>query len=231
MSKAVSDEDIEAGIARENARKEKQAAQTSAEQLLGEAFGATEVVPVGKTFAPSGKSFVNLLGDADVIEGYTLETEKRNLIGVPFIITSVTVRDGVAKSKTELTNYVSAECVVADSTTLARLLDMGRISREQHGRIIPEEGIVINDGSTGIGRQLITYLDAKGIIQCPEGPEGGEAGESRYDVYRAQWLKGYDPAIGDMRFELPRGLACPRGLRVSEYQSALYGDSVTFYIA
>jgi hypothetical protein len=187
------------------------------------------------TGVPAGMTYSELINspDAIAIVGHTLEKNRDNLIGVPFVITGVTVRDGVpAKNGKEvtLTNYLSLECVVADQATLTQMARMGRLLPAQLNNLIPNELIVINDGSTGIARQVIALLHQVGRIQVPEGDEGGEDGASRYDVHRTKWLRGFNPDVYDTEFKII--IQCPRGLRKSEYTNAFAADgAVTYYLA
>lgn len=174
-------------------------------------------------------------GPIDEIEGADLERDKEALQGIPFIITSVTFRDGV-KRDSKPTNYVSVELTVADRATLFGRVKAGRVSQEQAARVDPDSQLVINDGGTGICRQLVQYLAAKNLITVPDGPEGGTMGESRYDIHYGQW--GYSsPAMaevvangGDPGFTVR--LLCGRGLRSSQYEAEATGtDATTWYIA
>lgn len=236
-SSASVDAQVAAGVARE------------AERTLTSAFG--DVTPVDKstiatvddksTVAPStirpggrdipGRSYAELADAADTMEGHTLEKDKSNLVGVPLVITSFTFRDGVLRNK-KPSNYVSAECVIADRATIGRLVKLNRLSVTQAELLIPEEALVLNDGSTGICRQAVAYLVSKGLIGVPTHlPEGGEAGESRYDAYRAEWRKPDGTLFEkDDPFRFDVLLRCDRGLRLSEYDNGA-GDSTTFYLA
>lgn len=188
---------------------------------------AVTAQPAATPVAINGGKFAGLWNAAEhSVAGASLETDKTNLIGVPFVITSVTYRDGIQRNK-QATNYVSVEAVVADANTLAKLVKMGRLVPSILDRVIPEESIVFNDGGTGIPRQLTAFLHRIGMIEVPDGPENGPSGECRYDTYRANWLRGNTDG-SDPRFEIL--LKCERGLRVSEYTTPEFGDSSSFYI-
>jgi hypothetical protein len=216
---------MQAGIDRET---ERAAATLAAGGLTS--TPVNDVVSVARAAAvPAGMSYAELIADADAIIGHVLEKDKAQLIGIPFVITSVTFRDGVLRNK-KPTNYLSIEAVLADAATLRVMVERGRLTIEQARRVTPNEMIVINDGSTGIARQIIGYMHAKKMITCPEGPEVGGTGETRYDVYRSEWIKGFDVDVPNPRFEFT--LVCPRGLRVSEYETdQTAGDASTFYLA
>lgn len=175
--------------------------------------------------------FAQLSEGADEHVGFDLQKDKSPLVGVPFIITSATFRDGVmrgTKSNPIPTNYVSLEIVIGDVAALTKAVKRGRLSANVP--FDPNERLVLNDGSTGIYRQIVSYLNSKGIIQVPAGREDGEVGECRYDTYRASWT-GWDAnETTDPRFEFT--YLCPRGLRVSEYDSDYSADGAsTFYLA
>jgi hypothetical protein len=179
--------------------------------------------------------FAALTAQADhVVEGFTLQKIKSNLVNVPFVIINTTFRDGImrqVKGQTEPrpTNYLSLELYVADAPTLARHISMGRLAASIASQIVPDEALVINDGSTGIARQVTRILHLNGKIEVPEGDEVGPMGQSRYDTYRMDWLRGQNTE-GDT--EVPFIIACPRGLRVSDYESDYNPDGgSTYYIA
>lgn len=173
--------------------------------------------------------FAALVANADTVDGHTLEKNKANLVGVPLVITAAVFRDGVPRPDKSKTNYVSCEAVVADGPTLSKLITMGRLDASVLSRILPDEQIVINDGSSGICRQVVAYAHARGYIEVPAGPEAGGDRESRYDTYRGEWIRGQAEDGGDVRIEFPGGLYCPRGLRASEYTND-FGDATTYYL-
>lgn len=206
-------------------------ARKVAEEAIKNAFPAASsqaVSTVAPSAVPAGMSYAELMTQADAIVGHDLERDKLSLVGIPFVITGVVYRDGILRNK-QPTNYLSVEIVIADGPTLARAVQRGRLSVEQANRFLPNEMVVFNDGSTGIARQVTAYLHGKGLITVPEGPNDGAVGESRWDVYRAQWAKGYDVDNPNPRFDII--LSCPRGLRVSEYTNTDGLDGDTFYLA
>lgn len=219
----VVDDQIAAGIARNS-----DAANRQAVSDITNAFVSTVTIPTA-----AGMSFADLAEGADVVHGHSLEKDKGSLLGVPFVITSVTFRDGAMKGDKRSptpTNYLSVEAVTADHATLQRLVTSRRITPEVASRFLPNEPIVFNDGSTGIARQLTAYLHSQGLIQVPEGPEVGGMGESRYDAYRASWVKGYNPDQPNPRFDIR--LVAMRGLRVSTYETPMSPDDAdTYYLA
>ena len=179
--------------------------------------------------------------DADEIEGYDLLRDEAlyDLVGIPFIGYRVVFRDGIQrKGSPWRDDYASLELRIAPSNvvmaTITRIqarrkslnvapLTMGQVTS------LPGEQVVINDGSTGIYRQMVQYLVAKEHITLPEGEEAGEKGDSIYDLPRSQWLSGADKASGGIDI----ALRCARGLRFSEYRNEYTGDDEarTWYIA
>lgn len=181
--------------------------------------------------------FATLAQDAVVSDGHDL-LDKDRLVEIPFIITAIVYRDGVMRKAAQNnklvdvpTNYVSVECVVGDKFSLHALVTRKPRLLDRVKVLEPNERIVINDGSTGICRQVTAYLHQNGAIDLPEGPIDGPAGESRYDTYRADWQGSVVPLVDydgvphkSVRFELGGTGVAPaflikRGLRVSEYEN------------
>lgn len=171
------------------------------------------------------------IANAAVVEGHDLEQDKSALVGVPFLITGVSVRDGVMrgpdKKNLTPTNYLSVEVMIYPAADIAKRVKRGFMTEEQANRFSPEDQVVFNDGSSGVARQLLAYMHASGYIRVPEGKEAGEVGECRYDVYRTEWLKGFSLDEPNPHFSFD--LACPRGLRVSNYANEM-GDAATYYL-
>jgi hypothetical protein len=176
--------------------------------------------------------------EADEVEGYDLLKDDAlfELVGVPFMATKAIFRDGIqAKGAEWRSDYVSLELRTAPESVIRR--DLPRIlSRRKAAGLdgkdfasVGDEQLVINDGSTGIYRQVVQYLAAKGKITLPEGEEEGEKGESIYDLPRSQWLSGAEEATEGIEITL----RCSRGLRFSEYENEYTGDGKarTWYIA
>ena len=186
-------------------------------------------------------SFSDLAGTADQVEGNELVKDEilRELEGVPFLITHVTFRPSFPsqKNKELWLAYVSCEAVIADEAYLASHRKMKNLDGKPFG---PGEHIVFNDGSTGIYRQIVDYLDTKGYIVAPQGKKEGPKEESRFDSPPSEWE---DVNYGDTRFPVNGGppgfveyaaeirLLCPRGLRTSDYQNDFTNDGTTHYIA
>jgi hypothetical protein len=156
-------------------------------------------------FANLGETFESLLTGADVVKGHRLiksEDKAAALVGTPFVITHVRFNPGKGTSGF----MASIECVTQDS-----------------------EPVVFNDGSTGVYRQVVAYLESKGLVELPDGPASGPAGESRFDAPLAQWRKPKraDEVGQERGFDVR--LVCPRGLRTSEYEGPA-GMATTYYL-
>jgi hypothetical protein len=210
--------------------------------------GQSEVVPT-EDAAPVQQRFYGLDyaaliggGTVDTIEGFDLITSefKHVLIGVPFVVVGVTYRPGIAKGDIPA-NYVSVELVTADKATVDARVKAGRVT-DKDGKVLTEamvganETLVINDGSTGIARQMTEYLHRRGLINVgaisSTADLGGEMGTSPWDRFFAEWPQGGTEA--GVGFKLPpRVLHCPRGLRVSKYQNPVNqkDTSYTYYLA
>lgn len=158
------------------------------------------------------------------------------LVGVPFMGTRVVFRDGVQRKGSEYRDdYASLELQVAPERVIKHSL-VRIITRRQSLKVPPEtlmadpdEQLVLNDGSTGIYRQIVQYLVMKGHVTLPDGEEEGEKGDSIFDLPRSQWLTGADAATEGIDIKL----RCSRGLRFSDYTNDYTGNETarTWYIA
>jgi hypothetical protein len=180
--------------------------------------------------------------EADDVEGQDLLRDEalKDLVGVPFRATHIVYREGVQrKGVSYRDDYVSVELRVAPAriilTGLNRIqerrksFDVPPLTAEQLSSL-PGEQLLLNDGSTGIYRQITSYLHAKELIKLPEGEWEGEKGACVLDLPRSQWTAGDE--------ELSKGvdvkLNCVRGLRFSEYPSEYLPEGQmarTWYIA
>lgn len=159
-------------------------------------------------------SYADLIADptVDRVLGRSV-VDKSEMIGKPFIITGITFNPS---DKQAGGDFVSLEITTADDATL-----------------------VINDSSTGIRRQVITYACNKGWISVPETVADGK---NPYDVPMTDFTlydgksgiipaaeQGQRPAVGIM---VPIRLRAPRGLRRSDYVAAgARPAGTTFYLA
>lgn len=170
--------------------------------------------------------------EADEVEGYDLVKDEalEALVGVPFMITGAIFRDGLQlKGVPYRSDFVSLELRIAPASMIQKRVSAGRLNAMIMAKVLPGELLVINDGSTGIYRQIVQYLAAKELITLPAGKEEGEKGETIYDLPRSEWVSGGEE--GGKGFEIM--LRCSRGLRYSEYSNNYTGDDTvkTWYIA
>lgn len=160
---------------------------------------------------------------SDQVAGHDLAKDQLldALVNVPFKVTALTFRRGTKKPGVEWDPaYVSCETVIAPEHVLKRRrVDMSMMPFE------PDSQVVFNDGSTGIYRQIVAYLAAKGIISIPETlPEAGGYGETRYDLPPSEWSEIHAGELtysddGFAEYVVSIRLTCPRGLRLSEYEN------------
>lgn len=142
----------------------------------------------------------DLIAGADTVLGHGLE-DKANLIGVSHIITKVVFRPTPDK---QARDYVSVEATV--------------YTKEADGTITRGEDVVYNDGSTGVRRQIMEYLTAKGFRD-----------DADPDARVTVPLK--TPSDEGMSVEYDIRLNAPRGLRVSNYVNDFTQEGETFYLA
>ena len=173
-----------------------------------------EYIPGTEQWAAEGTD--TIVGH-DLAKGELLDT----LVGVPFAITRLTFRRGIPKRDGTDSAVCAVEGVIAPEDVLKRRrVNMAELPWE------PGAQIVFNDGSTGIYRQLVQYIsEVKGYVTLPEGlPEGGGYGESRYDLAHWEWSRINAGEVttdrdGNPVYTINIRLTCPRGIRVSEYES------------
>ena len=174
-----------------------------------------------------------LVSEADNVLGYDQAKDELfdALEGVPFIITRLTFRPGIVRPDGSQGYFAWAETVIAPKTMLERKrIDVGRLPFD------PGDHVGWVDGSTGIYRQLVAYLEAKHYVTLPEGPADGKMGESRFDVPIPEWPDIHVGAIqyttsGDAVYQADIRLFCKRGIRRSEYDNNYTNTgSVTRYI-
>lgn len=185
-------------------------------------------------------SFSDMLDEAVEVQGNQLVKEELfdELVGVPFLITKVTFRRGMKDplNKNRWMAYVSAEAVIADETYLSRRkIDLS------DRPFVPGDHIVLNDGSTGIYRQIVAVLESQGFITLPEGPVQGAKGQTRLDAPPSEWTDvdageswfgevGSD-SEGFMLYTANVRIFAPRGLRLSTYSNDYTQDAKTRYLA
>ncbi|HET9131466.1 MAG TPA: hypothetical protein VFO86_10985 [Terriglobia bacterium] len=186
--------------------------------------------------------FATLINDAHVIDGGELVKEDLldALAGVPFAITRLSFREGDVMNPVtkEYGPYVSVELVVADAPMLIRRrVDLSTLPFD------PEDTLIFNDGSTGIYRQMVEYLNGAEYVSVVEHQEllvrGGKKGESSFDLPPHKWhdihrgeLEFAESGFGNYSVELSPAVFCKRGIRISDgYENEFTKDGKTRYIA
>lgn len=185
-------------------------------------------------------SFSDMLGEAVEVQGNQLVKDDiaDELVGVPFLITRVVFRPGKVDphDKTRRLAYVSCESVIADEAYIAR-----RKINLDAKPFLPNDHIVVNDGSTGIYRQVLAVMESQGFIILPEGPVAGPKGETRYDTPPSEWVEmpageawmaeATSDDAGFLYYAADVRIFAPRGLRLSEYGNEYTEDGKTRYLA
>lgn len=154
----------------------------------------------------TGQSFLELMrtriDSADIL--LTREVrDKETLTGIPFWITRCSFNPGMGG------DFVSLEISPADG-----------------------EPCVINDGSTGIRRQVVDLLVRKGFVDAGEAHVDTETGEkfSALDNPVNLWKKGQETAHEGWDLDY----VIPRGLRISDYTfsvNGVTGEARTYYLS
>ncbi len=183
------------------------------------------------------------------LPGFT-NTDQLDLLGIPFVVTGIRFQAPITDKGRDggWRDYLTVEATVADRETLTEAVARKRITKGT-GRnavviesvnelfVTPGERIVINDGSTGIRRQLVTILDKAGIVRV-----GHSDNEKRMDLSWNQWDDAFLtpqqwvaadgtvlPYITHRADGKPFLLMCRRGLHASDYSNE-YGENTTFYL-
>jgi len=191
---------------------------------------AAQVAQEIETYNPALHSWADLRAESDEVLGYDLAKDALldALERIPFMVTRVQSRPGAVHRDTSGADkqyaYFSLECRIApEEDLLRRRIDLATMPFR------PDDHVVFNDGSTGIKRQVMAYLQAKGFIELPDGSVGGKFGESIYDLPPGDWS---DVKVGELIFD-ENGFAnysanlrlfVPRGLRISTYNSDFNPD-------
>lgn len=187
----------------------------------------------------AGDSWDVLTQGADEVFGGELE-KAESLVGVPFIILRITFRKGdfARKDKAhdgEPGDYASVDLMTAPADVIQRRIERGKI---ETGTVIadPNSHLVLNLSGTAAYRELVEMLEFKRLIQLPEGPRGGEFGESRFDTPVRLWgihnvarIKyGDDGTYQSAEFDVR--IHAPRGLRVSTFDNRHGKDISVYYL-
>lgn len=179
----------------------------------------------------------------DKIQGSLDVEAKVRLLGVPMVVTAVAFRLTESGS-----DFVSVECVTApfekyDVDAIIKYRknitkDLTTSGAEELGYSLedfvqPLTHVVFNDSSTGVRRQIVSYLEQKNLIQLkakklpPEAHDklDGAGGTSPFDETVANWKIPGEAVTG-----ISIRLVCPKGVRLSAYEST-FGPASTFYLA
>jgi hypothetical protein len=184
-------------------------------------------------YNPALHDWNDLVSEGVAIQGATLLKEESldGLVGVPFVITKIVFRKEVTGW------YTSSEAVIAPDDEIRKLIKRGRL-KEETMSVDPGETIVINDGSTGIYRQLVKYLHVMGYIVATTGDitENAPKGESTWDTGPDEWAEnrtGYVTGSGEEAESVAfhTRLVCGRGIRKSEYSNKFTKEATTRYLA
>jgi len=193
-------------------------------------------------YNPALNDWNSLIAEADEILGYELAKDELadELVGIPFIVTRMQFRPGVNRPTGEMKDgkpvlkqgaYCTFECVLAPEFNLTRInvarsgSGLGKLLTLEVVPFGPGEHVVLNDGSTGLYRQGVEYLAAKGYIVLPEPIVAtGPMGMCSYDLIPDEWQ---DIRAGEIRYdedgfglyEVQVRLFAKRGLRLSEYEN------------
>lgn len=182
-------------------------------------------------YNPASDTWDDLYNEADEVLGHDLLKNEilDSLEGVPFLITRVIFRPADVASRE---SYVTCEAIIAPENVLkTRRVNLQTLPFD------PGDHVVLNDGSTGIYRQIVAYLYSRGYIGLPEPivPEG-KANESSFDLPPDKWTEVHG---GDLRYT-PSGetvysanirLLAKRGIRISDYENEWTKDGKTRYLA
>lgn len=215
-------------------------------EAVEEVSGAV-VVPKEEMQSLDLISWDEAVSSADTVLGRELTKEDLfdKLVGVPFLITAMITRPGKGVLETldgrKLPrDYFTCEARLAP----AHVMQQRKVNLENILPLAPESLIVFNDASTGIRRQIVQYLHGSKKIELPgEIRAAGKLGESSFDLPVQEWTQvhsgevWFDPS-GFALYRLTyldgwKGLMCPRGIRLSDYQNEYTGDdkAVTRYLA
>lgn len=200
----------------------------------------------------------NLTDGAMMVSGGDLE-KAHALIGVPFLVSLITLRkgdylhgrfkDGKVIADTGCGQphpYASVNVITAPKEMIDRAYErMVRRAKEgerpEYPSVGPLEDLILNLAGTGAYRQLLEYCDQQGLLEFPaDAPKNGPFGEVRYDSLPSQWryTDKFIETGGEWRFtidgdpviSIPVKLICPRGLRASDYENEYTKDGRTFYL-
>jgi hypothetical protein len=179
----------------------------------------------------------------DFVESSGALVDPGVLEGIPFGILSATYREGFTraiKGQSFKGDYVSMEVLIADE----RALNESGADWKNKG-IKPLEVRILNDGGTGIRRQMTRYLHVRSyavVTNVPEDQikEGGKLGESDFDIPFALWpeirkcdMTQAQDGTNIYKVEFDRMVIANRGTRPSRYENPEKKGEIitTWYLA
>jgi hypothetical protein len=208
----------------------------------------TDVVPAddsGDVDQYSELSYSELLGlESYRVTGFAL-LDKRELLGVPHIITRVTYwRPNKNKDGSLQLGMVSVEAILGDIDTLLMAINrrwVPNVDDMTQLKLQPNERIVYNDGSTGIRRQLTQLFHKIKLINVGSMTAEEEKSGAAFDRAWPDWESfsqfrrqseevGDVPSIGLDHRGRPLVIRADRGLSVSEYSNSYTDEGETFYL-
>jgi hypothetical protein len=195
----------------------------------------------------SAESWDELMSESATIPGYDLLTDADTdaLVGIPMIVTKASFRKGVSrKGRPNFSEENPNDGYVSLEILLAPVFDMAQINRARKANDMTEitslsqlpfrqsDHVVINDGSTGIYRQVVAFLATADYIDLNEGEVVGGKGETILDTVPNEWaaIRAGNSVFDDDGFltaEFNVRLACRRGLRLSRYDTEYNPDGAT----
>jgi hypothetical protein len=204
--------------------------------------------------APGSVSFDELARESSTLPGNELlrDEDLDALAGVDMIITRAVIRKGVprisgnpwlkANKANTHAGYVSLEIITTPRMDLIKInrarkaSGLSQITTLESLGIQPESNYVINDGSTGIYRQVLAILAMQQYIQLPEGKTDGESGTTIFDTTPAEWADVqtgetiFDDS-GFLTYDTNVRIRCKNGIRVSGNYNPDFPDAQTRYLA
>jgi hypothetical protein len=125
--------------------------------------------------------------NADVVfDDPDLERDSASLLGVPFAIYKVVYRP--KRNEKFERDWVSVEMVIAPKPVVEQEIRRGKVPNVESLEglnVLPGSKVVVNDGSTGVRRQLTRTFHEAGVIDVGGTPD---MGGKRFDREHGDWL-------------------------------------------
>jgi hypothetical protein len=210
----------------------------------------TELIPQddNSSVDTSVLSYSELLGLESYRIAGTALVDKKELLGVPHIITKVTfwmpkqLKDGSYQS-----GMASVEATLGDEATLTMAAGRGWIPGVESFaalKLNANERIVYNDGSTGVRRQLVAIFHTAGLITVAARDKKTEEEFASNRVFDRPWTDwaaftqhvrqsdevGAVPCISRDDRGNPLVIRVDRGLSVSAYSNDYTDEGETYYL-